>query len=386
MKDRIKSNFANIRKILALYFRFSLLDKSFRIYVDAKRITLDDLNDLAASTEFLWIINDLTDPYVIKKLRYKKQGRKKDSDLQEPAKRIKSDLRLNGFIASVRKPTDLKIFGTDERVGIDLFVNGRLRERGLQKHIPTAKVPESYLYGQIHFDVLDDSIDRFATGREGIVADDEKFKQLLNNLSRLIASVIGDWDDWRRKHNKEGDPDNLSIPKRERKAEELYNVVSDDYEIPKDSKLRAKSERVDQWLSFLKEDARFNFPSYAECFISENLVRKHIDAKRISLTDVAKAEIQMRRKNERIHKNTGNLSIQIRRSPIDTSYLSMDYLANLVDTKEPKQASLSKDAEQYKPIRDALMHTALLTDEAKLKLTTIFLNVTARVRELLSNR
>ncbi len=44
-----------------------------------------------------------------------------------------------GFIASVEKPRDLKIMTTDERVGIDLFVNGRLRERDILKHIPTAR-------------------------------------------------------------------------------------------------------------------------------------------------------------------------------------------------------------------------------------------------------
>ena len=41
---------------------------------------------------------------------------------------------------------------TEEKLGIDLFVNGRLRERDILKHIPTARVAESYLYGQIHFD------------------------------------------------------------------------------------------------------------------------------------------------------------------------------------------------------------------------------------------
>jgi hypothetical protein len=34
-----------------------------------------------------------------------------------------------GFIASVERPRDLKLMTTEERVGIDLFVNGRLRVR-----------------------------------------------------------------------------------------------------------------------------------------------------------------------------------------------------------------------------------------------------------------
>ena len=35
---------------------------------------------------------------------------------------------IKGFIASVEKPRYLKIITTDERVGVDLFVNGRLRK------------------------------------------------------------------------------------------------------------------------------------------------------------------------------------------------------------------------------------------------------------------
>ena len=37
------------------------------------------------------------------------------------------------------------------------------------------------------------------------------------------------------------------------------------------------------WVSELSSDATFNFESYAECFISENLVRKYIKEKRIAL-------------------------------------------------------------------------------------------------------
>ena len=88
---------------------------------------------------------------------------------------------MKGFIASVEKPRHLKIMTTDERVGVDLFVNGRLREKDILKHIPTARVVESYIYGQIHCDDLDDDLDRFTSSRESIVADDPKFGRLLSS-------------------------------------------------------------------------------------------------------------------------------------------------------------------------------------------------------------
>jgi hypothetical protein len=386
MKEGIKSSLDNIRKILALFFRFSLIDKSFKIFVDDKPITFDDLDDLARRTEFLWIINDLSDPYTIEKLKYDKTNRKKDVNLLEPGKKIDIEGNFKGFIASVRKPADLKIFGTDERVSVDLFVNGRLRERGILKHIPTTKVPENYLYGQIHLNDLDDGKDRFSTSREGIVADDDKFKQLLDSLSKIIARVIADWDPLRRKYHREGDPENTSITKKERKAEELYNVVSDEYKIAEDTGKPELSEKVDRWVDDLSKDAAYNFSSYADCFISENLIRKHIEDKNVPLSKKAIERIDDIKRREKSNKDKGNISIELRKTPIDTSYLAMDDLANVVDkTKDPmKEAGLSRDASEYKPIRDALMHTALLTPEAKARLTTVFRNITSRVRTLLS--
>ena len=62
----------------------------------------------------------------------------------------------------------------------------------------------------------------------------------------------------------------------------------------------------------------------------------------------------------------------------------MNDLAYLVDKKDPvKEACLARDANEYKPIRDALAHTALLTDVAKSKLTSVYENIKGRVNKLL---
>ena len=52
------------------------------------------------------------------------------------------------------------------------------------KRSPTARLAESYLYGQIHFDGLDDGQDRFTSSREGIVADDPKYQAFLETFRR----------------------------------------------------------------------------------------------------------------------------------------------------------------------------------------------------------
>ena len=64
----------------------------------------------------------------------------------------------------------------------------------------------------------------------------------------------------------------------------------------------------------------------------------------------------------------------------------MDNLANLVDKPldRIKDAGIARDATEYKPIRDAVAHTALLTDQAKAKLATVRENIKGRVKTLLA--
>lgn len=377
VNEGIRNTVEYLKKAIALYFRFSLLDKSFNIYVDGDKITLDHLNDLVNDTQFIWIINDLNDPLVSDKIAKSPVLR------NEPiSRRVEKPFR--GFIASVTKPSQLKIRTTEEKVSVDLFVNGRLREKDILRHIPSTRVVESYLYGQIHFDDLDDKIDRFASSREGIVADDPKFKEFLDELKKLVAEIMKDWDVLRSRINQDGDPENPRISRKERKARELFNEVSDEYTLPTKT---ANKGKVDKWVNELADDAQFNFSSYAECFISENLIRKYIEDNKIPLSPEAEKERDRWKKIESDNKNKANISIEVRRVNSDLSYLAMDDLANLVDkARNPqREAGLSRDATEYKPIRDALAHTALLADVAKTRLTTVYENIKARVRTLLSN-
>lgn len=376
IKEGIRNSFSFLSKVIALYFRFSLLDKSFKVFLDDKQITHKHLKDLADKTQFLWKIGEYKDPYV-DALEAAFSRTKDDHE----TKHLKID-RIHGFIASVELPRHLKILTINERVGIDLFVNGRLRERDILKHVPTARLVENYLYGQIHFDALDDGTDRFTSSREGIVADDPKYTKFLEYFKKAILEIVEDWDKWRVKRREEGDSENERISKKERASVRLYGVVSKEYDLPRDSKSRGK---VDGWVDELGSDAAFNFESYAECFISENLVRKFIQEKKIPLSSEAQGEAKKRKKNEKESKERGNISIGIRGVSSNLSYLSMNHLAYLVDKKDPiKEACLARDANEYKPIRDAVAHTALLTDAAKKKLATVHENIKGRIKKLLS--
>lgn len=366
----IKNSLDLLKKIVALYFRFTLIDKSFNIYIDGEKITYEHLKELAEKTEFVWNINNLNDPYIHEHLKNLKEKKK-----------ITMSGNVKGFIASVKKPRDLNILSTDERVGVDLFVNGRLREKGLLRHIPTARLAESYLYGQIHLDDLDDNVDRFTSDREGVVADDPKYQKFLKEFKKTILKIIDEWDKLRLKYRETGDAENDRLTRKQRTSRELFNAVSDEYSQP----LKAKNKgKIDGWVDELAGDAEFNFTSYAECFVSENLIRKYIHEKKIPFSKEAKTEIDKWKKVETESKDKGNISIDIRQRGADSSYLSMNDLAYLVDKKDPiKEACLARDANEYKPIRDALAHTALLTGVAKKKLTSVYENIKGRVNKLL---
>jgi len=384
LKEGIRNTIDYLKYAIALYFRFSLIDRDFNIYLNGEKITIKDLDKLAERTQFLWIINELKDPYI---------NRIKDSFniLEEEMLEIEGDIK--GFIASVEKPSHLKVLGTEEKASIDLFVNGRLRERDIIKHIPTTRVPESYLYGQIHYDNLDDEYDRFATSREGIKADDPKYEMLLDKLKKqVINKIISQWDEWRRKHKKPGDSENKSIPPKERKAEELFNETIEDYTTPTDDSdmppidFTRYKRKVEKWAEELRNDAMFNIPAYVDCFLSENIVRKYITTEKIQLTEPARTEITGWRDREQYRKEKANISFDLRQYNDDLSYLGMDFLAKVVEGNGSNQntTSLVRDATDFKPMRNAVGHTALLTDIAKQRLTLVYQNIKGRIKRLLS--
>jgi hypothetical protein len=376
IKDGIRNTDDFLSKIIALYFRFSLVDASFNTYVNDQLVTLGSLKQLSEKTQFVWNIGNFADPYLADFC----------TNVRETIPVVMSD-GVEGFIASVEKPQDRNIHSTGERVAVDLFVNGRLRETDILKHLSSlkARVPESYLYGQIHLNSLDTaSDDPFTSSREGVKSESEEYRSFLEELRKKVLAIIEQWDGLREKYLEDGDPDNPRKTTKRRKAEELANAVFKEFVPPEDSEQHGK---VEKWGKELRQDASFNFESYADCFASENLLRRYILKKGIGLSTEAKDQAKKWKKTERERKGKGNISIDIRRGANDLNYLTMDGLANLVDKRDPiREACLARDANEYAPIRDGIAHTALLTHEAKSKLTSVYENIKARIKQLLSER
>ena len=225
-----------------------------------------------------------------------------------------------------RSPRHLKIIGTEERATIDLFVNGRLREKDILRHIPTQRIVESYIYGQIHFNSMDAiGKDPFTSSREGIVEDDENFQSLLDFLKRqALPQIFDDWDKHRLNRGEEGDQENKRKTKKERKARDLYSATREEYKPDDDAPAK---DQVEGWLTDLRDDAEFNISAYVDCFLSENLVRKYIASKGVTLKESVKKEADDWRTREKNRKGAANISFKIRKIDNDLSYLGMDALA-----------------------------------------------------------
>lgn len=386
VKDVLRNSNEYIRKILALSFRFSLIDPNFSIMVDDDEIGFEDLSSLAEKTQFLWTINDFSDEFVGEL-----------DALVEPVQKLETKMAVKGFIGSVVKPRYLKVSGMDERVTIDLFVNGRIRDKNVIRHVPTQRLVESYIYGQIHFDDLDRAdADPFTSSREGIVDDDELFQALLDYIKReLLPKIFDDWDRLRLKHRQEGDDENKRKSKKERKAASFVEAAEDEYrgigdDEPGDgseSPASEMSDKVEGWLSDLHADAAFNVSAYMDCFLSENLLRSYIRDKKPDLVKGVKDEIAEWRENEVKNKAAGNVSFDVRRDDDDLEYLGMDALAVTVEGSDAKskQQSLWKDALSYKPVRNAVGHTGVLSNNAKTHLSMTFENIKGRVRMILKS-
>jgi Histidine kinase-, DNA gyrase B-, and HSP90-like ATPase len=373
--DRVSED--QIRKLLAMNFRFALIDKDFKIWVNGVQISVADLKTLAEKTQIVWRIDGFSDEFL-----------EICTNLKRVSQAPETNLKIIGYLATVEKPSNLKVRGAagDERATVDLFVNGRLREKNLIRHFPTQRIAESYLYGQIHFDAMDGDGDTpFTSSREGVVESNPQYIALCDYMRKeFLPHVIDEWDKFRLELGKEGDNENPRKTKKERSASNLVAAAEEEYVA--DDASEVVQDQVEKWLTGLRPDAEFNVSAYVDCFMSENLVRKYISHTGKALTGPAQTEANDWKIREQNRKNEAGIGFDIRKNSDDLSYLDLDRLAHCAEGPNPgnNNPSLHKDAINFRPVRNAVGHTGLLTAVAKNHLNVTFENIRARVKALLN--
>mgnify|MGYP000850018018 FL=1 len=278
-----------LRSSIAQGFRFSLIDPHFHIHFNGSEITSKDLEKLSQKTQFAWVFpgtdDDFTkllegaiercqtisapNPYQIPSTTLNVENT--DISAQEPAQAV----TISGFIATTNKPQDLKVYGSDNRATLDLFVNGRLREKNIVQHIPSARVPEQYIYGQIHVDGLDrQGTDPFTSAREQVIATDPVYRAVLDTLKEILKKVYDHWDQMRFQLNQEGDTTSEQFSKSSRSARLLASDTMESI-----LKTLSKAERR-HWKTVTDElTARASLMSqyYTLAFLTESFLRQILD-------------------------------------------------------------------------------------------------------------
>jgi len=370
-----------IRKYLATHFNFIFNLKkgdSFNIVVNNKKVTQDDLSELNKNTQFIWFLGkenkgkkdwykNLAKHTVIEKVSFKFD---------------KKDIEIRGFIASAKNPNHLLLRGSggDFKASINLFCNGRLRQENLFEEITSKRVVEEYLYGEIHVDGFDDEeVDRFTSSREGVIKNDPFYQEFLKKLKEIQTQILNDWDRWRIKLRQEGDIENKSIPKYQRRLQDSKNWREKDFENKINENIEDKG--IKKGLKEkLKSLSHKNTLIYQDLFILENIFREYIKIKNINESDFhtseeAEKEIidnmkkikGLRRKDEERHALKG----KIVKEEHYLNYLDSYYLGEIIDilihkvSKEPKKyrKELSADIKEISPIRNPVMHTNEITDD-----------------------
>jgi hypothetical protein len=204
----------------------------------------------------------------------------------------------------------------------------------------------------------------------------------MDHLKKLLASIIDKWDELRLKRGDGGDDENPRRSTKDRRALDIFNIAKKDYQ---GAGNKAERDKVDAWIDQLEPDATFNLQAYIDCFLSENLIRKYIEDRGQVLPTSMLSQAADWQKREQTAKGLANISFKIRAKDGDLYYLDMDALA--VTAEGSKQTngnqSLWSDAIRYKPARNAVGHTGLLSSNAKVDLNLTHENIKGRLRTLL---
>jgi len=214
-----------------------------------------------------------------------------------------------------------------------------------------------------------------------LVTNDETFEGFLEELSRIYVKILSEWDTLRLKHKQDGDPDNDKITPKQRKAQELFFRTLDDMGLKGKTK---KNTVVNQWVDVLSDEVKFNIPSYTECFIAENLLRAYIKHKKIDTSEFFD-KVANYKERETKNKNKANISYDIRENEDDLFYLDMEDLSVKSDPDTGVGPSIEKSAKVYRPIRNAIGHTSIITEQAKNALNVEFNNIKARLEKIVDS-
>lgn len=177
--------------------RFSVIGErfDFKVFVNNKEIKTSD-RDFLPDIEFIWEFGQ-SDKELLDSCKNLKEKKLISTKLHYQGK----NYEVSGYIAGVKKPSDLSKDPEISNNTITIISNGRVFQEDILPEFGSAKVFTNYLVGEVCLDLLDDNAmkDMATSSRQQLQQDDPRYPTLKSYFDTILKEIDKDWDDWRRK-------------------------------------------------------------------------------------------------------------------------------------------------------------------------------------------
>lgn len=204
------------RNILKL---FPVISNDFQIIIknaNGRTKTISG-NDMSIISEFAALIT-LGDEYgflidgIDKKLKTSPYFKKKDAISDEiylydrDGVQQKYNLIIKGWIGAYKSTKDRKVEDKEFSENyLSIYSRGKIGEFNILPRIGSNRLPEVYVVGQLHVDLLEDSSlpDMALSNRQGYRDDDPRYNMVLEKASQLLKDIVNLRVKWGEEQSKE---------------------------------------------------------------------------------------------------------------------------------------------------------------------------------------
>lgn len=128
------------------------------------------------------------------------RNKEHNSRLPSAVRLDEEDAEIDGWIGTVRKPSELKDNGENIN-GIVIMVRGKLAQENILDEFGDQNLYSEYVIGEIHADFLDqdDKVDIATTSRQRLIEEDPRYLGLRRTLEDHLSTIQTEWRDQRNK-------------------------------------------------------------------------------------------------------------------------------------------------------------------------------------------
>ena len=189
--------------------RFSIIGSKndFTVLVNDKEIKTKDRGYYGA-IEYLWVYGDQAETL---KLVEDREIPTEDRSTIVTNNLAKTKLSLQGWIGTVKQPSQLRDDEGDNLNRIAIFMRGKLAQEDILDDFAQKEIYADYVIGELHCDELDidTEADIATSSRQSLKQDDLRYNELKNAVLLELRHIANQWTNLR---NKDGTKFARSVP------------------------------------------------------------------------------------------------------------------------------------------------------------------------------